>query len=244
MDFPRLPDTPRRHRQPEPLVRKSASEAAAHPTPRFSADICMDMRGVDPISIPPTHNDEARAQGPWFYLLTGTLYIATTAHILFGTILLASLLFISLIDAITIVGRYVLSALLCRVVVEFELLGMSREYKNLVEESAFYRRARHGPVIELDVRIPNSGRGGSAPEDQRVGERSAPQPQGGSSLGPEISAVQLPPPQYRGPRRRGAGPSGNGRGGPGAHGDGCNTPLLYKYRASRPTRGSKPVRGH
>lgn len=47
-------------------------------------------------------------------------------HITYGVLMLSSLLFISVQDALSVVGRYFVSALVCRALVAFELAGMSK----------------------------------------------------------------------------------------------------------------------
>ena len=61
---------------------------------------------------------------PWFHVLTWILYFSVIAHVLFGTMLLSSLLFISSSDAVGIAGKYALSTVACRLVMVFELMGM------------------------------------------------------------------------------------------------------------------------
>jgi hypothetical protein len=42
-------------------------------------------------------------------------------HIIFGTLTFSSLLFISVRDAVTVIGRYLASLLLCRAILTYEL---------------------------------------------------------------------------------------------------------------------------
>ncbi|GAP86987.1 hypothetical protein SAMD00023353_2401440 [Rosellinia necatrix] len=60
----------------------------------------------------------------WFYILSWVISIGILAQVAFGTLVLSGLLFFSLVDCLTIVGRYTLSAVVCRAVVRFELSGM------------------------------------------------------------------------------------------------------------------------
>ena len=97
-----------------------------------------------------------RKDGPWFYVITWSLYIAVSVHILFGTLILASMLFISLSDAVGIVGRYVLSTVVCRLVLEFELVGMSQDRVRVVGLGA--PNGLHSSSIELDeLNVVSSG---------------------------------------------------------------------------------------
>ncbi|KAI1419959.1 hypothetical protein F5Y12DRAFT_174236 [Xylaria sp. FL1777] len=60
----------------------------------------------------------------WFYVLTWIISIGILAQVAFGTLVLSGLLFFSLADCLVIVGRYTLSAVVCRAVVRLELSGM------------------------------------------------------------------------------------------------------------------------
>jgi hypothetical protein len=46
------------------------------------------------------------------------------AHIIYGTVVFASILFICAQDAVSVVSRYLASALVCRVIVMIEISGM------------------------------------------------------------------------------------------------------------------------
>ncbi|KAI1738611.1 hypothetical protein F4680DRAFT_163537 [Xylaria scruposa] len=61
----------------------------------------------------------------WFYTLTWIISIGILAQVAFGTLVLSGLLFFSLVDCLIIVGRYALSAVVCRAVVRLELSGMT-----------------------------------------------------------------------------------------------------------------------
>ncbi|RWA04472.1 hypothetical protein EKO27_g10631 [Xylaria grammica] len=60
----------------------------------------------------------------WFYVLSWIISIGILAQVAFGTLVLSGLLFFSLADCLIIVGRYTLSAVVCRAVVRLELSGM------------------------------------------------------------------------------------------------------------------------
>ncbi|KAI0403801.1 hypothetical protein F4802DRAFT_279014 [Xylaria palmicola] len=66
----------------------------------------------------------AGANAFWFYVLTWIISIGILAQVAFGTLVLSGLLFFSLADCLIIVGRYTLSAVVCRAVVRLELSGM------------------------------------------------------------------------------------------------------------------------
>ncbi|KAI0551304.1 hypothetical protein F4679DRAFT_148177 [Xylaria curta] len=61
----------------------------------------------------------------WFYTLTWIISIGILAQVAFGTLVLSGLLFFSLADCLIILGRYSLSAVVCRAVVRLELSGMT-----------------------------------------------------------------------------------------------------------------------
>ncbi|KAK8105679.1 uncharacterized protein PG998_003847 [Apiospora kogelbergensis] len=56
----------------------------------------------------------------WFQALTWLLYTATSVHLAFGTMVLASLLFISIADATTILARFIASAIVNRLILVHE----------------------------------------------------------------------------------------------------------------------------
>lgn len=56
--------------------------------------------------------------------LNWLLYVGIAVYIVFGSVLLASLIFISVADAVTILSRYMASAVVCRMVLVFELSRM------------------------------------------------------------------------------------------------------------------------
>jgi hypothetical protein len=62
---------------------------------------------------------------PWtFYVMSWLLNIVSVMHVVFGTVIMSSLLFFSVADSVLILGLYMTSALICRCVVHFELAGM------------------------------------------------------------------------------------------------------------------------
>lgn len=65
-----------------------------------------------------------RSSRVWFYALSWVISIGILVQVAFGTLVLSGLLFFSLVDCLTIVGRYALSAVICRAVVKLELSGM------------------------------------------------------------------------------------------------------------------------
>lgn len=61
-----------------------------------------------------------------FLLMSWCTTTLTVVHIVYGVLMLSSLLFISVEDALSVVGRYLISALICRALLAFELRGMSK----------------------------------------------------------------------------------------------------------------------
>ncbi|KAI0116342.1 hypothetical protein GGR51DRAFT_314454 [Nemania sp. FL0031] len=68
--------------------------------------------------------EEGKVYVAWSWLLS----TATVIHILFGSLVLSGLLFIGPRDALLVIFRYVVSVLVCRILVTFELAGMRVRY--------------------------------------------------------------------------------------------------------------------
>jgi hypothetical protein len=82
--------------------------------------------------------------------------MGTVLHIVYGTLLFSSILFISTGDAVIVVARYLSSTLVCRAMVMFELSGL-RQVLDRQEEGS---RSGHGfmPLEEIHGDIPLSDR--------------------------------------------------------------------------------------
>ncbi|KAI1487621.1 hypothetical protein F5X96DRAFT_681084 [Biscogniauxia mediterranea] len=65
-----------------------------------------------------------RKETLWFQVLSWGLSVGIVAHVLWGTLVLSSLLFFSVTDSLVIVSRYIASTLVCRGIVRLELSGM------------------------------------------------------------------------------------------------------------------------
>lgn len=72
---------------------------------------------------------EWRTESVWFYGTTWVLGVGTVVHTVLGTLILSSLLFFSVIDAVLVAARYMASCIVCRAVLRFELMGMSQATK-------------------------------------------------------------------------------------------------------------------
>lgn len=63
---------------------------------------------------------------PWFLLMSWFAATCTLAHIIFGVFTFSGMLFIGFGDALKVAIRLMASAVLCRIIVIFELSGMQR----------------------------------------------------------------------------------------------------------------------
>ncbi|EEU40074.1 uncharacterized protein NECHADRAFT_25871, partial [Fusarium vanettenii 77-13-4] len=59
-----------------------------------------------------------------FLFLAWALSTFTILHVVFGTLVFASILFVGIKDALSIVGRYIAAVVICRVILMYELAGM------------------------------------------------------------------------------------------------------------------------
>lgn len=73
----------------------------------------------------------------WYIFLAWFLSTGTICHILFGTVIFSSLLFVGPNDAMTVVARYMGSVIVCRVVLMYELSGL-RDAKKRADEGIVY----------------------------------------------------------------------------------------------------------
>ncbi|KAI1267062.1 hypothetical protein F5Y18DRAFT_381383 [Xylariaceae sp. FL1019] len=67
---------------------------------------------------------EWRDENLWFYALSWIVALGILIQVVLGTLVLSGLLFFSLVDSLSIVLRYMLSAIACRAIVRLELSGM------------------------------------------------------------------------------------------------------------------------
>ncbi|KAF7544090.1 hypothetical protein G7Z17_g10224 [Cylindrodendrum hubeiense] len=66
----------------------------------------------------------------WFLVLSWFLNLGILIHIVFGTLVMSSLLFFSVVDSVVIITRFVGSAIVCRTVVRIELAGMTESMRH------------------------------------------------------------------------------------------------------------------
>lgn len=64
----------------------------------------------------------------WKLATRWLLTMCTIAHLIFGTLMLSSLLFLGPEDALGIVARYIVSVLACRIIVMYELAGVALQF--------------------------------------------------------------------------------------------------------------------
>ncbi len=69
-------------------------------------------------------NLEYRPETVFFIAISWLISVGTVIHALYGTLVLSSLLFYSVVDSLNIVSRYCASVLVCRIVLMYELAGM------------------------------------------------------------------------------------------------------------------------
>lgn len=72
---------------------------------------------------------EKRRGGPGYVLLAmeSVMYVAVPMQIFYGTIILSSLVFVSVFDAVVLACWYALSTVLCRAVLVYEIAGMRQQ---------------------------------------------------------------------------------------------------------------------
>ncbi|KAF2238639.1 hypothetical protein EV356DRAFT_505981 [Viridothelium virens] len=59
-----------------------------------------------------------------FLLMSWLTAVGTVLHIVYGTVVLSGILFISITDALIVVARYIVSTLCCRMILMYELAGL------------------------------------------------------------------------------------------------------------------------
>ncbi|GAW14954.1 hypothetical protein ANO14919_043620 [Xylariales sp. No.14919] len=89
--------------------------------------------------VPAISQDEIRIasfeEGEIYVAWSWLLSTATVINVIFGSLMLSGLLFIGPQDALVVVFRYMVSVLLCRMLVTFELAGMRLRYVPEPEQS-------------------------------------------------------------------------------------------------------------
>ncbi|KAH9897159.1 hypothetical protein F4778DRAFT_744599 [Xylariomycetidae sp. FL2044] len=101
--------------------------------------------------IPSICQDDIRIvtyrEGKTWLTWTWLLSTCTVIHVLFGTLLLSSLLFLGPQDALGLIIRYMASVLVCRVILMFEIAGMRERYNPEPDDSAYVEVAKTGEEL-------------------------------------------------------------------------------------------------
>ncbi|KXJ87649.1 hypothetical protein Micbo1qcDRAFT_215502 [Microdochium bolleyi] len=79
---------------------------------------------LTPMAYAPRVDLEDRDHGYLYMLLGYLVSVSAAAHVLYGTLLLSSLLFISLADAVGIVWRFGANTIVCRILLGYEITAM------------------------------------------------------------------------------------------------------------------------
>lgn len=101
---------------------------------------------TDPQGRLPSHNREKLA-----IFLNELAGFGAFLHLLFGTTVFSSLMFIGVLDALQVIARYISSGLICRLIVSWELAAMRAAGKES-EEQADESRARVSSKVDLPER--------------------------------------------------------------------------------------------
>lgn len=92
-----------------------------------------------------------------FISLHWFLSTATICHIIFGTLILSSLLFVGPKDALGVVGRFMASALACRIVLMYEISGMRELFRHSTvrgeEGELFELRSTSTGVVQINTHM-------------------------------------------------------------------------------------------
>lgn len=83
-----------------------------------------------------------------FIFLTWVTSITTVSHIIYGTLIFSSILFISTSDAVQIVARFVASTVVCRVILVFEITGMQQRVGTMMQHPAGNAPSENGAGLK------------------------------------------------------------------------------------------------
>ncbi|KAJ3492914.1 hypothetical protein NLG97_g5063 [Lecanicillium saksenae] len=81
-------------------------------------------------------NSREAGPAPFFSVVTSALYVGVPVHVLFGTLVLSSLMFISAFDSIAVVAWYALSTIVANAIVYFEYAGIQAAASEDLENTA------------------------------------------------------------------------------------------------------------
>ena len=89
---------------------------------------------VTPSALGSERKLQWKPEGWCFYILSWATSTGTVLHIIFGTLIFSSILFIATADAVTVAARYLASAVLCRILLNYELDGISYGAEAAIDE--------------------------------------------------------------------------------------------------------------
>jgi hypothetical protein len=114
--------------------------------------------------LTPSANSETQVRdhydvllGPYSVILQYIGALAALVHLIFGTAMFSSLLYIGNTDAIPVILQFVASAVVCRIVLQFEIGGMIRlgeervAWKGIVQPTV--HQGHQGNEIEAGVEV-------------------------------------------------------------------------------------------
>lgn len=109
-----------------------------------SPSIWRSMRGLvmdelTPSALGSERKLQWKPEGWCFYILSWATSTGTVLHIIFGTLIFSSILFIATADAVTVAARYLASAVLCRIILNYELDGISYGAESEMDDSKSVR---------------------------------------------------------------------------------------------------------
>jgi len=129
-------------------TRRSSSQAAAqHPPLVFSCPPALApigtwfIREVTPLAFSgdgigrKKREHIAKSTRYWMLVIDWAIRLLVWVQVIYGTMVLSSELFLSLFTALEVVGRFLAGAMVCRVVLEFEMYGW-REVSKVRSQSA------------------------------------------------------------------------------------------------------------
>ena len=94
-----------------------------------------------------------KPEGWIFYILSWLTSTGTVLHIIFGTLIFSSILFIATADAVGVVAQYLASAVVSRIILNYELDGISYGTETALEEEKWRsRRLPRRPEGQIEMR--------------------------------------------------------------------------------------------
>jgi hypothetical protein len=100
---------------------------------------------------------ELKEETPLYILLSWVLSLLTAAHVMLGTLVFSSMLFISVRDSVAVITRFMGSVIVCRVVLMYELAKLRHLYNLRTSEEGGVEG--NGEIHSSDYRLANLTRG-------------------------------------------------------------------------------------